>query len=489
VNERLEQGLRKAIRVDLALTETAAAVKPMLRVHAIAESGPPEERRTDDDIREVFRKSNGRLLILGEPGTGKTNFLVELAAACITEAEIDETTPIPLMFNLPRWTLGKTQRSLESWIIDDLADPALYGLSRATAQNLARQSRLILFLDGLDEVAESQRAACVEAIHVYQRSHDLARMAICCRLAEYEDLPPLNLRTAVRIEKLTRADVDHYLLLDRMGRVRRMLEGDPQILELIDTPLWLHVAMLAAEVELDTIAESAPAVHRLYTRFITYALRRDVNGASQSTPERDLMNWLGWLASAMKTRNQSQFSLEQLNYSWVSRPRIARLVGGLGVGLSVGLSAGLVGGVGAGLNQVLQSKPSTISRPNLGTLRSQRYAGIIWIIGAGLTGAGLTGLSLWRRENIFRLLIIPLGLALTTVLSLQKGGMFSVHHYTSRFLLWRFGLAPLRYVRFLNEAALRLFLHRRGGAYEFFHLTFRDYMADLYEASKNSRHP
>src|SRR5579863_6630980 len=33
IHERLHQGLRNAIRVDLKLTETLAAVRPMLRMH------------------------------------------------------------------------------------------------------------------------------------------------------------------------------------------------------------------------------------------------------------------------------------------------------------------------------------------------------------------------------------------------------------------------------------------------------------------------
>ena len=41
VHDRLHQGLRNAIRIDLKLTETLAAVRPMLRIHTIAEAGQP----------------------------------------------------------------------------------------------------------------------------------------------------------------------------------------------------------------------------------------------------------------------------------------------------------------------------------------------------------------------------------------------------------------------------------------------------------------
>src|ERR1700682_1265718 len=169
VHDRLHQGLRNAIRIDLKLTETIAAVRPMLRIHTITESGQPEERKIDYDILNIFERANGRLLILGEPGTGKTNLLMELAESLIAKARTDKTDPIPIVFSLPRWTLGDRPRTLADWLIDDLADVAQYGLSRSTAGVLVRQNRITPLLDGLDEVAEERRAACVEAIHAYQQ--------------------------------------------------------------------------------------------------------------------------------------------------------------------------------------------------------------------------------------------------------------------------------------------------------------------------------
>ena len=659
----------------------------MLRVHSIAESGAPQEHRTDDDIAQVFRVSNGSLLILGEAGTGKTNLLMELAAGCIAEAETDETIAIPLVFSLPRWTLEKSQPSLEQWLTDDLSDPAIYGLSRSTAQLLIRNSRPILFLDGLDEVAENQRSACVQAIHAYQQSHDMTKLAVSCRVAEYERLPPLNLRTAVRVEKLTRTQVDHYLSLEHMGSVRQMLKADPELLELIDTPLWLQVATLAAGATLDTEVENAPARFRLYTRFVRYALGRTVDAGSKRTPDNDLMNWLGWLASTLKARNQSQFSLEQLDYSWIfsqgfagplragilgmvcglvfglvlgvrqglvgmfyepvggliggltsrlvggrsgalnlgleeglvsgmcfglvggllgavvgqvitwlvdkSAPRIrlawlsglvAGVVGGLiggltggelsgwaaaltaalvrglvlkqgdikpterlyldwsrwksglfhgrglkaalGIGLGVGLVFALIAGllddnheygrvfelaydmvffgiplaltaallfaVVTFLNEVIQSKPLSKPSPNIGTTRSQRYSLTILIVGGGLiAAASRLGTDPIRQPGDTDLspFVLSAALCFTLLISLLKGGEFAVHHYATRLLIWGFRYAPLRYTQFLNEGVTRLFLHRQAGSYEFFHLTFRDYMASTYNKKKARNSP
>ncbi|MEZ4518588.1 MAG: hypothetical protein R3C44_17795 [Chloroflexota bacterium] len=44
-------------------------------------------------IDEVFAASGGELLILGEPGAGKTTMLLQLVTSLLAQAEADETSP------------------------------------------------------------------------------------------------------------------------------------------------------------------------------------------------------------------------------------------------------------------------------------------------------------------------------------------------------------------------------------------------------------
>jgi hypothetical protein len=48
-----------------------------------------------------------------------------------------------------------------------------------------------------------------------------------------------------------------------------------------------------------------------------------------------------------------------------------------------------------------------------------------------------------------------------------------------RFVLWCYGLAPWRYVRFLNYATDQLLLQRVGGRYRFLHVLLRDHFAGI----------
>lgn len=522
VDDRLhpQTGLRKAIRVDLKLTETLDAIKPERRIHITRESGRAEERPTDENIQEIFKKANGQLLILGEPGTGKTNLLMELAQGLVADARHDEKLPIPIVFSLPRWTLGGRWRSLADWMIDDLHDEHQYRLSRGTAEALVRQNRITPLLDGLDEVAEERRAACVDAIHKYQHERDRPELAVCCRVEEYQSLPKLNLWTAIRVEKLTREEVNKYLALDGLARVRRTLQGDQELLEVIDTPLWLHVAVLAAEAKAPAGSERLSPRDRLYARFVEYALERETDWSPRRrTNPEDLKRWLGWLAAAIKRRSQREFALEELDESWVRSHRAARwvsglvfgLVGGLVFGLAFGLAfaliggrypfdqaeelyfdwhdwktklriVGLVSGLGfglvAGLAVIVQPRPvNRRASPNRGTLHSLRNAAGLLLL---LDGLALAIILAGPLPPSVRFLAANLLCGVILAFAFIKGGGFAIRHYVLRIILWREGSAPLQYVPFLNEATERLFLTRRGGSYEFFHLTFRDYMANAY---------
>jgi DNA polymerase III delta prime subunit len=353
VDPRLRQGLRRALRIDLDLTEIPGAVRPKLRVYEMSESGPAAEREVDEPIQDIFEQmAGGRLLILGDPGTGKTNCLLELAGSLIKDAKRDEGRPIPVVLSLPRWTLGKRVRTLGEWLIDDLVSE--YSVSRATAKSLLTRNQILPLLDGLDEVSEHRRPACVDAINAFQQERDLGQLAVCCRTAEYDGIPKLDLRTAIRVEKLTRAEVEREIARLRMEAVRHALKEDVELWELIDTPLWLHVLYGAAEVAPSTSSPSNDPRHRLYARYIDYALGRETEGSPRKRTGREsLLHWLGWLAMEMRNRDQSLFAFEDLDASWLplsQGSKFMRLVVVLQYVMSYGFLVGLVFGLFFWLN-------------------------------------------------------------------------------------------------------------------------------------------
>jgi hypothetical protein len=72
----------------------------------------------DQKITTIF-DATGLLLILGEPGSGKTTTLLELAANLLSRAQADAKERIPFVLNLSSW---KKKQPLLEWIVSELSE-------------------------------------------------------------------------------------------------------------------------------------------------------------------------------------------------------------------------------------------------------------------------------------------------------------------------------------------------------------------------------
>jgi hypothetical protein len=115
-------------------------------------------------IMQVFDEMNRALLILGEPGSGKTTMLLELARDTIARAEQDLIQPIPVVFNLSSWADPK--QSIADWLVQELHDK--YDVHKKITRSWIDSDDLLLLLDGLDEVKAERRETCVKAINDFR---------------------------------------------------------------------------------------------------------------------------------------------------------------------------------------------------------------------------------------------------------------------------------------------------------------------------------
>jgi len=132
-------------------------------------------------LRQVFRDTKGKLLILGAKGSGKTVLMLQLAEILLDEAETNNT-PIPVVFNLSSW--GNERKPLADWIAGELGRN--YGVGKKLAAEFIGGDRLIFLLDGLDEVAEAYRDDCLHAINAFKTP--IRQLVVCSRTEEYDDL-------------------------------------------------------------------------------------------------------------------------------------------------------------------------------------------------------------------------------------------------------------------------------------------------------------
>jgi DNA polymerase III delta prime subunit len=301
----------------------------------------------DTSIGGVFQESARSLLILGEPGSGKTTTLLELARDLSHRAEHDSAQPVPVVFNLSSWTRRST---IFSWLLDELSTK--YFVARRHARSWLNQNRLMPLLDGLDEVAADDRAACVGAINRFAHEVGLPGVAVCSRTNEYIALGTrLQLHGAVCLQPLTSEQVDAYFAEagPQLSALRAAVQRDSALRSLAESPLMLAVMTLAYGGDSAERLSSVPvrASEDLQGRVLaTYVDRMFARMGRAAHPygKADSLVWLTWLAQTMRKHSQSIFLIEQLQPGWLSSggPRwlytlTSRGVSGLLLGLILGL--------------------------------------------------------------------------------------------------------------------------------------------------------
>ncbi len=294
INGVLHHSLWNDTLITLGLAERPEAVAPPWR-HLLAERRPGQADALLPDgasVAEVYDRHQGSLLILGAPGSGKTTLLLDLMRRLLDRAEQDETHPIPVKFDLSAW--GNDRPPLEQWLVAQLR--AQYGVSQRLAEAWVTRNRILPLLDGLDEVAEERRAACVKAINAYRAEHSLESLVVCCREREYAALPDLRLNGAVVVQPLSRKQIDDFLRAGgkHLAGVRRLLAEDPALLggdgaagAVAATPLMLSIIAFAyADVPAVRLRGVSMAERRaeVFDRYIERALPGRTSRKTRASP-------------------------------------------------------------------------------------------------------------------------------------------------------------------------------------------------------------
>jgi hypothetical protein len=220
VVRQLDDPAPVAVRWRLTELETSGptgySARPKLLRYLIGQGVPRFEGRTDrinDMVREFRRLPARRLVILGDPGMGKTTLAVLLLRELL--AHPDGVEPVPVLLSMSGWDPGV--ESLHTWVARRLTEgyPALraadFGPNASRA--LVDQRRILPILDGLDELPERIRSAILDRLNAAAADP----LILTCRTTEYEetlvhqDRRGLTGAAIIEPDRLKAADAAAYL--------------------------------------------------------------------------------------------------------------------------------------------------------------------------------------------------------------------------------------------------------------------------------------
>jgi hypothetical protein len=154
-------------------------------------AGPEDLGGSGGELVKVLdRVPTGRLVVLGEPGAGKTMLMVRLVLDLL--AHRANGGPVPILASVASWDPGA--QDLRDWLaarllIDhpSLAAAPQTGVEESTQAAALLASGLIMpILDGLDEIPEHVRGPAISRINDTLRSGD--RLVVTCRSQQYRTL-------------------------------------------------------------------------------------------------------------------------------------------------------------------------------------------------------------------------------------------------------------------------------------------------------------
>ena len=243
---------------------------------------------------------------------------MELARVRLEEAKANAAAPLPVVFNLRSW--ADKRLPLTEWLVEELNIKYLIPLK--IGRTWVKAGRLLLLLDGLDEVRTESQAACVAAINTFRHEYGLVPLAVSSRAGEYMTLPEkLRLGEAIQLLPLNGEQTERYLR-EKAGPqsgLANILERDSPLANLAKSPLMLNIMALtfgdAPEDVLAALESAKNGRQQLLDSYVKHMFQR--RGKREDFPPAQTLRHLGWLARSLIEQDQTVFLLEQLQPSWL----------------------------------------------------------------------------------------------------------------------------------------------------------------------------
>ncbi|MBW4462597.1 MAG: hypothetical protein KME47_20520 [Nodosilinea sp. WJT8-NPBG4] len=275
-------------------------------------------------IADRFQRDgvDGRLLILGEAGVGKTHTLL-----AVGELLVKRGGPVPVLVDVSAWA-GETMRD---WLMVTLWRE--YRVAKSDASYWIDNAQLTLLIDGFDHLSTTQKRKCAAAIETLLRSNPNQTALLCCRrqVLESSGLTFDQFNGGINIIPLAAQQVKDYVLAQNRPELWPTIKGSKLLQQLARLPLVLNLLVAMPNLAVPPLRSRADLVKR----YLDEGLAKAKGNSAQHRAA------LGWLAEQLSERPRT-FYLDDIDRSWLPEPR--QLLYRLLLGVAIALIMGLVGG-------------------------------------------------------------------------------------------------------------------------------------------------
>ncbi|MFD8101105.1 NACHT domain-containing protein [Nocardia fluminea] len=384
-----------------------------------------------------------RLVILGDPGTGKTTVALQLLLRLLAVRE--PTDPVPVLLTANSWNFSDHPR-MQDWLVARLNKgyPALRALGAMIAHDLVNNNLVLPVIDGLDELARVHRSEFLTRLNESLGVAD--PLVLTCRSIEYAEAVSnadvLTAAAVIEARPLASGDAADYL--DQCLPPRRRHDWEPildhlrrqnrsPLAEISLTPLglWLlrsvyienkrdPTPLRDPDLYPDTDTLKAHLLDELIPSILDKRRRIPSKSGLLRTQRQwcpdDVHRWLSYLAVHLDGERDLRW--------WAVpafAPFAARVTVGVAGALVFGVAFGLVAGVGIDLQILLERdledgmQGRFISAIAIG-LSIAVVAGLLFtlILGAAIRGTPEPGYAKMQLHGRGRLLVRSLTAGLGT---------------------------------------------------------------------------
>ncbi|MEH1780262.1 MAG: NACHT domain-containing NTPase [Nostoc sp.] len=194
-------------------------------------------------------QQHSKLMVLGKPGAGKTTFLKHLAMQCI-EGQF-QSDRFPIFITLKDFAEVDRKPNIFKYISQQLSKCDVVDVSAKLIQ-LLKQGKVLVLLDGLDEVREENDSRVIKQIREFTEQYRENQIVVTCRIAakEYIFKSFVEVEVADFDDQQIKSFAHQWFKLKKPGKAEKFiqkLQEDKSVKELATNPLLLTLLCLIFE--------------------------------------------------------------------------------------------------------------------------------------------------------------------------------------------------------------------------------------------------